>query len=530
MGIASSSPHVTTPGLKVAVRQRVSFSLANLWQKPATKLLLLTALVILVRMPGLARPLLGNFSTKGAVYGMIARNWASGAAPWYRPTLDCLVDGQPGWHLLEVPLSAYVAGGAWSLLGGSLDLWGRLTSILFYTGGVLYLWHLVARWHGTRPAWAASLAMTLAPVGIIYGQAFMLESSAIFFVLGAMFHAQRWSDARRLRSLLATALFVAAALLTKIYLAALLLPITLLLLGANRKTPGLRARFLRACSWRVALPAALTLAVATVPALLWQAYVAKVTTAPDATVYYSLRNSLAVHQFPHPLLMQADFYRGLLDNLGTVVLTPVGLVLAALGLAHREAWRHWGWILGAGVIVVAMPLKFVEMNYYFVPLLPLAAVLIGLGWEQLMAGRQEAWKLAVPIIFLAVLLSARYSAKPAFVHPEEDRAVPAAGQAVAALALPHERVVAMHGSSLDLLYYCGRRGWAISPRARNLAQRVENYQREGAAYLVISPRRQIARVPQLKSLVKPLAVADSGPDYIIYRLTSAAGSSTLAGK
>ncbi len=481
--------------------------------------MMLAALTLLVRLPGITRPLLGNFATKSAVYGMIARNWVEGHAPWYRPTLDCLIEGRPGWHLLEVPLSAYVAGSAWQLFGGTLDFWGRLTSALFYTVGVLFLWHLMQRWHSTQAAWAAALAMALAPVGVVYGQTFMLESSAVCFVLGSLFYAQRWQDTGLFRMLLACGLCVAAALLTKIYLAAMLLPVALLLLRVEPKSAGLFAYVKSACRATVALPAMLTIILAAAPALLWHLYVAQLTSGVDgAPVYYSVRNSLTAHAFPHPMLTLAEFYRHLLDDLATVVLTPVGLVLAVLGVAQRSVRQHWGWIVSAVVMVIVLPLKFYEMNYYFLPLLPLLAVFVGLGWERLAARGSGVRNMAVALGLVALVYAARYSVKPAFVHAAEDRAVLPAARAVKNLSTSDQRVVTMHGTSLDLLYYCERRGWAISPKARNLATRLEQCASAGAALLVVTPTSQIERSPQLKSLVQCLSVAESGDGFVVYRL------------
>src|SRR5688572_24275028 len=72
---------------------------------------LLVLLTIALRLPGVGRPLVGAFATKNAVYGMIARNWAVGRASVWRPTLDCLAGDLRAWHLVELPIAAYVAGG-----------------------------------------------------------------------------------------------------------------------------------------------------------------------------------------------------------------------------------------------------------------------------------------------------------------------------------------------------------------------------------------------------------------------------------
>ena len=110
----------------------------------------LIALTVLLRAPGLGRPLLGDFATKNVVYAMIARNWALGRASFFTPTLDCLADGERAWHLLELPLPAYLAGFCWRICGGSLDAWGRVISVIASVASVLLLYRLARRWHGQR--------------------------------------------------------------------------------------------------------------------------------------------------------------------------------------------------------------------------------------------------------------------------------------------------------------------------------------------------------------------------------------------
>jgi Dolichyl-phosphate-mannose-protein mannosyltransferase len=166
-----------------SLQQRSTRS-ASLLQTAAAVALLL-AVTALVRLPGIARPLAGNFATRMTIHGMIARNWASGAAPAWEPTVDCLRDGKPGLHLVEVPLSVYASGALWRISGGSLDVCARLTAIACSVAAVLLLYVLARRWHGARVAFVAALVLALSPVSIVYGQGFMLEPSIVCLTVAA---------------------------------------------------------------------------------------------------------------------------------------------------------------------------------------------------------------------------------------------------------------------------------------------------------------------------------------------------------
>jgi len=160
----------------VEAEQRTQVSQAVQTRHIIALLAVLVVLTIALRLPGITRPLLGNFATKNVVYGMIARNWAEGRADLWRPTLDVLRGGQRSWHLVEFPVAAYLTG-AIGRLGGSLDVWGRLQAVAFSVGSVVLMFLFVHRRHGASAAGAAALAMALSPVSIIYGQSFMLEAS-----------------------------------------------------------------------------------------------------------------------------------------------------------------------------------------------------------------------------------------------------------------------------------------------------------------------------------------------------------------
>jgi hypothetical protein len=80
-------------------------------------------------------------------------------------------------------------------------------------------------------------------------------------------------------------------------------------------------------------------------------------------------------------------------------------------------------------------------------------------------------------------------------------------------------VITLHGSSLDLLYYCNRPGW-VFPITDNEApaKRLESYRRQGARYFVVAGLAQLDRVAGLRSATDRLAIAEEGKDYVVYRL------------
>ncbi|MBN2217146.1 MAG: glycosyltransferase family 39 protein [Pirellulales bacterium] len=470
-------------------------------------LVVVLLVALAVRLVAIGSPLLGNFATKNVVYAMIARNLVEGRASFWLPRVDCLCGSERGLHLLELPLSAYLAGGLWHWLGGSLEVWGRAVSIGFSLAAVWVLYDLTRRRHGNAAALGAAMVLALSPVAVIYGQHFMLEASVVFFAVATIGALDRWLAGRRPAWLAAAVICFGLLVMTKIYMLILLLPIGYLLLaeglgirdwglGVGQAVPDGKSRFPslipnpQSLSVRHSLTygAVLLFILAALPAVAWVVYVMHAA-APGGSlagqVFYSLRDSAGAHRPPDPLLARPDFYRQVFDDMAGVVFTPVAFMLPLVGLLDRT-WRRWAaWLAAMGLLVLIMPRKFFEMNYYWLVVLPPAAILTGLGWARL-AERLRPSRMAIAaLLALAAAVSFRYTAGPLLLTPEEDRAVLPAAEAVRSLTGPGEPVATMHGSGIDLLYYCDRPGWALAPNEPRLADRLAECGRAGARLLVI---------------------------------------------
>ena len=473
-----------------------------------------------IRLPGIDRPLVGHFSTKNLTYAMIARNWVEGRASLWRPTMDCLVGDQRGLHLLEWPASAYLSGTAWRVLGGSLDVWGRLTSVAFSVAAVGLMFSLVNRWHGRAAAYGASLTLALSPAAIVFGQSFMLEASLVFFLLASFSSLDRWLASGRRSWLLAAGAAFSLLLLTKIYMLVMALPLAMLVWQSLRGQTSLPWRH----TW---IEFALVGLLAVVPAAAWYLDAWRIS-APDHElskhVFYSIRRSAIVHHWPHPLLMSPDFYKRMLDEASGSMLTPLGFALALIGLAGKSWRRHAVWLAACGLLVVALPAKFYDLAYYELAILPAACVLVGLGWQAIYE-RVQPGRLGLAMLLVAtVTISLRYAARPAFMTPEEDRGALPAAAALRTFADDEEPVAVLHGASTDILYYSGHPGWAFSVNDRGLAEKLAEARRHGARWLAVADLRTAEASPFARAALAPLRLADEGADYRIYELATITAS------
>jgi hypothetical protein len=201
-----------------------------------------------------------------------------------------------------------------------------------------------------------------------------------------------------------------------------------------------------------------------------------------------------------------------------VALTPVGLMLALLGLTRPEWRRHIPWLLAMAVLVLALPLKFHEMNYYWLVVLPPLCILVGLGWSTIVERLRPSPLWTVVIVLLAIVYSLRFAAVPAFATPAEDEPVIEAARCARQCTAQDEPIVTMHGSTIDLLYYCDRPGWAIPADQASLRALLADCRRQGARYLVVAGVEQLSAAGPNASLLASLPVERAGDDFRILRL------------
>jgi hypothetical protein len=477
-------------------------------------LLMLAAIV--VRVPGLDRPLVGNFATKSAVYAMIARNWALDRAPLARPTIDLAAGDERAWHLMEWPAPAYAAAVGWRTFGGSLDAWGRGISIFCSAVAVGLMWLDVRRRLGGAAALVAAGVIAFSPVSIVYGQCFMLEAPLMMLMLLVLYAFERGltaqSSSRAAAWFVVSGIAFSAAVATKVYML-VLVPVLVVCVWEQA-----RATAWNVPRWATALAIFFLTAL---PTALWYADVLSISTSAAAAADHHPLDRATVHGIPHPLLFEAKFYARLAADFATHVLTPVGLLCVATGfvLGRKSlSSTHVALVAVSALLVVALPLKFYAANYYYVVLLPAAAIATAAAWQGLQtrfrftAMTQAAWAVT------AIMFAARYAIGPAFFTPVGDRSVEVAAAAARESSTAEEPVATLHGSGVDLLYYCDRRGWALNADSPKFAESLQEAVDGGAKLLVVADLKTAYRTPTTQAVLRALPFVDEGDDWQLLAL------------
>lgn len=474
----------------------------------------LFAAAVAVRMFGFHQPFVGNFATKHCVYAMAARNWALDRAPFRYPTLDSLTEGVRAWHLMEWPASAFLAAMGQRAFGGSLDAWGRTVGISCSAIAVVLAFLLARRWFGSLAARATAVVVAFAPAAIIYGRGFMLEPSLTVLTFGAVLAFDVGLRERRFWALGAAALCTSLLIATKVYMLLLFLPLAALWLRRNSAAEPTSPRRAIAAD----LFTFVAFAVALAPTLWWYAHVAAVPSTSGPAADFHPLSRAGVQAFPNALLFAPGYYFAVARDLATLLLTPPGAILFLVGLLDARSRRLWPWLGSVGLLVVLLPLKFRFANYYQLVLLPPAAMAVGVGWQRLVERYPPNRRATGLTLAVGFLFAARFTVGPAFRIPAEDRGVTAAAEVLRSLAAVDEPVATLHGSTLDLLYYCDRTGWVLDANDPQIVERIDDSAAAGARLFVLVGETTALRNDALTKWRATRGPIRRGDDWAIYRL------------
>jgi hypothetical protein len=334
----------------------------------------------------------------------------------------------------------------------NVDIAGRLFSVIFFIMSAYLFYSFCKMITDKIHAQYAVIFYLFFPLGIIYGQSFLLEASVIFFITSVFFNIYRWNEGSR-SSFRAFIIWfsISMLLLMKIQLLCLGLPVLVLILmdreGMNLiKKPSFYL-FSFSC---LILP------------LMWYWHTLSVAKAYD-NVFFSVIYSIKVRKFPDPLIFSPAFYLKIIKTLAKETFSPVGLVLTVLGIFIMARSRNkknniiYAYLASMAVYFLGLASKIYEMNYYYVPLLVPGAILAGYG---ILFFKTKPMRNILIAIFILSSIVIAYN--PSFKTPDNEKNFVLISREIQPYIEKNAKiVVSSKGCPIALLYYIGRRGWTL---------------------------------------------------------------------
>ena len=328
---------------------------------------------IAARLYSVGAPLTDGGQERQTQVATIARNLYRENLNVFYPRMDSFAP-DPGYVTLEFPLQPTLMAVAYHAFGIH-DVIGRLITIAFSMGSVMFMYLLASRFFlPSNTALAATAVYALTPMSIYFGRAVFPESLLLFFSLGALYFLLRWSEGLQWRHYGLSLGFASLAFLVKA-------PPGLVMILPYAAVWW--SRWQRASFRRVDFYAYILLAM--VPIVLWAVWSNRIGPPEPGWNPYQLS---AIRRWGIPdAWFSAGFYAWMLKSTTVVVLTPLVALLSIVGLAetrrHRLAIVVYAWVAAMIAYVFLTPGAQMSHWNYQVPLIPIGALLAGIGIDSL---------------------------------------------------------------------------------------------------------------------------------------------------
>lgn len=472
----------------------------------------------MLRLHGIHDPLLDHPGWRQGDEASIARNFATLRYNILYPQTN--YDGPPPNYVeLELQIVPFIAATAYKLIGVH-EIIGRAVTLAFSLGTILIL-AFFARWLFTTETagFLTALFFAIMPGSIYYGRTFTPDTTMVFFMSAALFANTRLvldRETWRWSAVIGCIALTALALLAKPVAIIMLVPLIVLLIE----------RFLSGRSLRI-IPAA-TLIVA--PLVLLYAYDTFVSAHAEwhwasgitkLHVLPSLRASLGGGA---ALAIKWAQFRLMLGVLAQLVIGPAITGLAILGFLLpnrivRSKSLLWAWLI-AGLVYIFVVVTVERVDYYMLPLLPLAA-LAAAGCVSRLVSVIAQSTLSQPIkvgacglAFIAIAAVAYQNRKIIQPYYAYSKTV-YRNATLLNKTLARNALIVMGHYDPSVLYYIGRYGWEEDPYLWTPFDE-QSAIHKGARYFITIEKNRFNRNLELCAWMQRFPIMDMGAKWPVY--------------
>ncbi|MFH1840808.1 MAG: glycosyltransferase family 39 protein [Candidatus Shapirobacteria bacterium] len=410
-------------------------------------LVLLVLLAFSLRLYRINSPLLDWHSWRQADTSAVSRNFVKGGFDLLHPRFDDLSniasgkDNPAGYRFVEFPFYNFFQAAAYKIFGRfSLEIWGRLVSIVFSLSSLLFLFGIAKYFWGERIAYLSALFWAILPYNVYYGRVILPEPMLVFAGLGMIYFFVK-------KSIWPSLIFAVIALLLKPFIAVYFLPLAYL--AYRRKD---RRFFLFIFSF-------LFLAI-------WRWWAGHFQVGVPVNLWLLNGNGIR--------FKGAFFYWLFAERIGRLILGYWGLVLLGFGLAVKRVGKEGlfllTWLVGVILYLFIVATGNVQHDYYQIILLPVICLYLAKGADYLISTHSY---LLLAISFLFMLSFSWYQIRDYFNF--NNPVVVEAGRAVDRLVPPNAKVIAPYGGDTAFLYQTNRQGWPVGIEIEKMIDKGAQY-------------------------------------------------------
>lgn len=449
--------------------------------KPENENKILLALLLfglIIRLYGLGLPLNDIYDTRQGLTAMVSRNFYENNFNILFPQIDN--QGLPGYYAQEFQIYPLIVSILY-IFFGIHEFLGRLVSIAFFLGSSVLLFKLAKKFFGTKTAFFSIFFFIISPLNIIISQTFMPEPAMIFFSIASIYFFTNWAEKGGKKNYFLAAFCTAMAFLVKITSMLLIFPLFFIAWQKYGKK-----MFLQPKLWLFAV-------IILIPLILWAMqsnYLAMNFPTTYLGAFYGQDKFLDIETIKSP-----QFYQNIFNSVAGITLTPIGFALALFGifLKFREnrAKVFYFWLFGVLLYFIIVGKGNMIHMYYQLPLVPIAAIFIGLALSKLSDKSILSQTFAEKKIFLTAffalwLLISAFYALP-YTNADYPQDVVAASE-VKQLTSKEDLLYVL--GRVSFTYYLERKSYSDVPATGTeiLIQRFNLAIEKGVKYFVVAPK------------------------------------------
>jgi 4-amino-4-deoxy-L-arabinose transferase-like glycosyltransferase len=321
---------------------------------------------VLLRLIGIDQPILEGANTRQIQTADITYNLFQSGFNFLYPQISLLPE--PRYFLLEPPIYNTVVAALYIIFGVHEEL-GRLVSILAFAGTAYFIFLIALKNIHKSAAQAAVFVFSFSPLSIIYTRSFQPDTLALFFLTALVFYVSKWFDSDE-KAFWPALIFGLLTFLSKQTYMFIL--VSFLIMGLLIK--GKQILFEK----RVYIFTIVT----SIPSIVWSFHSRKVAELFPNNFYagnFDFSNWIYL-----PTFLNYEFYKTIFFWLSGLVLTPVGFTLFLIGLFIKTKPKGnillIAWLTGVIIFDLIFHKHAYTHEYYHLPLLPVASIIIGRTW------------------------------------------------------------------------------------------------------------------------------------------------------
>jgi len=462
-------------------------------------------LAFLIRLYRINFPLADWHSWRQADTAAVSRNFVKYGFDLLHPRFDDLSnvasgrENLQGYRFVEFPIYNAIHGLLYKLFPfWSLEVWGRLVSILFSLVSLVFLFLIVEHFLNSKIALLSAFFFAVLPFNIYYSRVILPEPMMVMTSLGMIYFTIKALEnyGLRITNLLLSVIFAGISFLLKPYSLVFLLPIFYLCW---------RKWHFNYLKW---ISVFILFFISLLPFLWWRWWMSHY---PEGIPAYNwLFNEGGIR------FKGTWFYWLFADRLGRLILGYWGLALFIFGLivkpSKKEGLFFYSWLMAMLLYFVVIAGGNVRHDYYQVLAIPIICVFLAKGTYFLFfAVPKEIYSQILARIFGAVCILFMFAFS--WYHVRDffninNPAIVEAGRAADRFLPTEAKVIAPYGGDTSFLYYTNRQGWPVGIE-------IEKFIKLGAQYYV----NVNINDPEVRWLTEMYCVVEKTDNWIIIDLT-----------